>query len=222
MPQNSASATVTPENPVHPLVLDSVGKRYGRGAFVLRNLSYTFSPGNGHALIGPNGSGKTTLLRLLTCLAYPSEGSIRYGDLDVHAEPYKYLAHVGVVHDGAGLPEHLSAVEILAWILRSRTGEAPESRIHEILQAVNLDERRNERIGTYSTGMRQKTQLAAALVARPSVLLLDEPFRGLDFDTVDAALSLLADFKHAGGLLIFSSHSQQALDFLADDRLNMQ
>ena len=221
MPQSSASAIVTPDEQAHPLVLDSVGKRYGRGKFVLRNLSYTFSPGNGHALIGPNGSGKTTLLRLLTCLANPSEGMIRYGEIDIHAQPHKYLAHVGVVHDGAGLPEHLSAVETLAWILRSRTGDAPESRIDEVLEALHLDERRNERIGTYSTGMRQKTQLPAALVARPSVLLLDEPFRGLDIDTTEAALSLLADYKSVGGLLIFSSHSQHALDVLADERLVM-
>jgi ABC-type multidrug transport system ATPase subunit len=217
----SATDVVTPDHPAAPLALANVGKRYGRREFVIRGLTATFEPGAGAAVLGPNGSGKTTLLRLLTCLSFPTEGQITYGDLDIHAHPHRYLAHVGIVSDGAGLPEHLSAEEVLAWVLRARTGEAPAGRIAEVLEAVHLDERREEPVGTYSTGMRQKTQLAAALVARPPVLLLDEPFNGLDRETTEAVLALLAAFKEAGGLLIFSSHQESVQTALADTRLVM-
>jgi ABC-type multidrug transport system ATPase subunit len=221
MLQSTATAVASPERPAESLLLENVGKRYGRRAYVLRGLTETFAPGTATALIGPNGSGKTTLLRLLNCLSFPTEGRILYGDLDVHARPYRWLAHVGVVHDGGELPERLSAEEVVAWVLRARTGGAPAERIAEVLQAVRLDERRSEPIGTYSTGMRQKTQLAAAIAPRPPVLLLDEPFSGLDAETVVATISLLDAFKAAGGLLIFSTHQAEILDALADRRLVM-
>lgn len=226
MPQSIATAAVSPDHAAAPLALQGVGKRYGRREFVLRDLDVVFEPGTATAILGPNGSGKTTLLRLLTCLSFPTEGQIRYGDIDLHQHPYRYLAHVGIVHDGTGLPQHLSAVEVLTWILRERSGAsgAPEmaARVSEILDAVRLDERREEPVGTYSTGMRQKTQLAAALVARPPVLLLDEPFSGLDTQTTKAAMELLAAFKGSGGLLVFSSHQAELVEELADRSLDLQ
>lgn len=222
MPQNTAIAVASPDRPASPLVVDAVSKRYGRREFVLRGLSQRFEPGTATAIVGPNGSGKTTLLRLLTCLSFPTEGHIRYGDIDIHQRPYRYLGEVGILHDGTALPEHLSAEEVLAYVLRARTGEADEARVAELLEAVLLDERRREPVGTYSTGMRQKTQLAAALASRPPVLLLDEPFSGLDDETTRAALDLLDAFKRAGGVLIFSSHQEAINAALADERLEME
>lgn len=226
MPPNTASAAATPDvaapaRPAAPLVLEGVGKRYGRRAHVLRGMTHTFRPGTATALVGPNGSGKTTLLRLLTCLAFPTEGRIRYGDLDVHRQPYRYLAHVGVLHDGEGLPEALSAEEVLAWVLRARTGADAPVRRGAVLDAVRLDERRAEPVGTYSSGMRRKTQLAAALVARPSLLLLDEPFNGLDAESTAAAVDLLRRFAAAGGTVVFASHRPDPLEALADEIVTM-
>jgi ABC-type multidrug transport system ATPase subunit len=218
---NNATAVASPDHPARRLEVHAVGKRYGRREYVLRGLSKAFEPGTATALLGPNGSGKTTLLRLLTCLSFPTEGRVTYGDLDIHRRPYRYLGEVGILHDGAALPEHLSAEEVLAFVLRARTGGADDARVAAVLDAVLLDERRQEPVGTYSTGMRQKTQLAAALVARPPVLLLDEPFSGLDDDTTSAALGLLRQFTASGGLLLFSSHQEATVDALADDRLEM-
>lgn len=216
---NSATAVVSPDHPAEPLVLDGLGKRYGRGAFVLRGLSARFEPGTATAIVGPNGAGKSTLLRLLTGQAFPSEGTARYGETDIHAHPYRYLAHIGTVQDGSVLPEHLSAEEAATYVLRARTGAADEAHAAAVLDAVRLDERRSEPIGAYSTGMRQKAQLAVALAPRPPVLLLDEPFRGLDIETTEAVLALLVGFKQAGGLLLFSSHRPEVHAALADDRL---
>jgi ABC-2 type transport system ATP-binding protein len=205
------------------LVLDSITKRYGNGPPVLDGLSRTFDPGTLSLLVGPNGAGKTTLLRLLSVLSYPTSGTVRYGDLDVHAHPYRYLDHVGLVHADAQLPEHLSAVELLEWILRSRSGwtEAASDRIAALFDRLQLDERRENLIGTYSSGMTQKTQIAAALVAEPEVLLLDEPLRSLDTATADATVALLQEFVEAGGLAVVASHSTDALTALADTTVTL-
>jgi ABC-type multidrug transport system ATPase subunit len=219
MPPKFAIAATSPK----PLVLDRVTKRYGQGTPVIDGLSAVFEPGTATGLVGPNGSGKTTLLRLLTALSYPTSGAVRYGDLDVHAHPHEYLRHVGVVHDETGLPEYLSAEEVLAWVLRARDqwdADAPE-RVAVLLDAVRLDERRENLVGTYSSGMRRKTQWAAALVAAPAVLLMDEPFRGLDTESAAAALDLLRDFKAAGGILVVSSHLHDALREVVDRTLKL-
>ena len=203
------------------LVLDDVTKRYGDGPAVLDGLSRSFAPGTLTVLVGPNGAGKTTLLRLLSVLSYPTTGTVRYGDLDVHAHPYRYLRHVGLVHAGPQLPEHLSAVEVLEWVLRSRdawTDDAP-ARIDALLSRLRLDERRTNLVGTYSSGMAQKAQIAAALVARPDVLLMDEPLRSLDTETVDATVGLLEDFVTDGGLAVVASHLTDALTPMADATL---
>ena len=219
MPPNPAIAAASAE----PLVLDRVTKRYGRGAAVIEDLSAEFVPGTATGLVGPNGSGKTTLLRLLTALSYPTEGQVRYGDLDIHAHPHRYLRHVGVVHDEAELPDHLNAVEVLEWVLRARDrwDDAAPERIADLLDAVRLDERRENLIGTYSSGMRRKTQIAAALVAAPAVLLMDEPLRGLDTESTDAVLGLLRDFKATGGTLLLSSHLHASLGALVDATLDL-
>ena len=219
MPPNAATAAASPE----PLVLDGLTKRYGRGRPVLDNLSARFEPGTATGLVGPNGSGKTTLLRLLTVLSYPTAGAVRWGALDVHAHPHRWLRHVGVVHDRPDLPEYLSAVELLEWVLRAReqwSAEAP-ARIGALLDAVRLDERRENLIGTYSSGMRRKTQLAAALVAAPSVLLMDEPLRGLDAESTAAALDLVRRFRAEGGLILVASHRHDALAGLVDGVLDL-
>ncbi|MEM8557898.1 MAG: ABC transporter ATP-binding protein [Bacteroidota bacterium] len=206
-----------------PLTLDRIVKRYGQGAAVLDGFSHTFAPGTATALVGPNGSGKSTLLRLLMALAFPTQGTIRYGELDVHRQPYRYLQHVGIVHDEPRLPRHLTAVELLEWVLRQRTQWEAESpaRIDALLDTVLLDERRAQVIGTYSSGMLRKTQLAAALVAQPSVLLMDEPFRGLDTAATAAALELLRDHTSREGLIVLSSHRADLLDVLTNEVVDL-
>jgi len=205
------------------LHLDDVTKQYGSGAPVLDALTRTFDAGSVTMLVGPNGAGKTTLLRLLSVLAYPTSGTVRYGDLDIHAHPYRYLQNVGIVHAEAGLPEHLSAVELLEWILHSRGqwGDDAAERIGQVFDRLHLDERRVNLIGTYSSGMLKKTQVAAALIADPQVLLMDEPLRSLDSATTDATIDLVGDFVGDGGLVVVASHLTSALSDLADSVMHL-
>lgn len=204
-----------------PLRAEAVTKKYLSGPYVLRGLSHTFAPGTATGLVGPNGAGKSTLLRVLSTLSVPTSGRVTYGDLDVHAHPHRYLADVGVVHDRPDLPGALTAVETLEWIARERGTWGPEAggRHAALLDAVRLDERREQTTGTYSAGMTRKAQLAAALAGAPSVLLLNEPFRALDVEATEAALGLLAAFRDGGGVVVLSSHRTDLLDRLCDARL---
>jgi ABC-2 type transport system ATP-binding protein len=128
-----------------------------------------------------------------------------------------------MVYANAELPQHLTAVELLEWILREREGWEADgpTRIADLLDRVLLDERRHNLIGTYSSGMIQKTQLAAAFVARPQVLLMDEPFRGLDTAATAATLDLVDSFRRDGGLLLIASHTRTLLDMLCDGFLDL-
>jgi len=208
----------------HSLVLNDISKRYGQGPAVLSDLSYTFNPGTATGLIGPNGSGKTTLLRLLSVSSFPTAGSIMYGELDINRAPYKYLAHIGIVHDVASLPRYMTAVELLEYILRGRSKWTTQSHsdIDTLLNTLDLDDRRNNLIGTYSSGMLKKTQIAAALIADPRVLLLDEPFRGLDTESLRAAVDLLQTFKANGAVTVVSSHRRDVLDELCEEFLSLE
>ena len=200
------------------LVVDGLSKRYVVGPYVLRGLSHQFEPGTSTGLVGPNGSGKSTLLRILSALSAPTEGSARYGDVDLHTYPHRALADIGVVHDQADLPPYLTAVETCEWIARERgTWNAAASVQHGLLlDAVHLDDRRNQLVRTYSAGMMQKAQLASALCGAPAALLLDEPFRALDAEATEAALGLLATFRDGGGLVVLSSHRADLLERLCD------
>lgn len=220
MSGHATAGNATPD----ALVVDDLTKRYGQGEAVIASLDWTFGSGTATGLIGPNGSGKTTLLRLLSTLAFPTSGTVRYGDLDIHAHPYRFLAHVGLVYAEPELPAHLSAIELLTWILRERGqyDEHSADRIGELLDTVRLDERRANLVGTYSSGMLQKTQVAAALIAEPHVLLMDEPFRGLDTESTAAVFDLLNTFKADGGLVVVSSHDHTLIDDLCDALLDMR
>lgn len=203
------------------LKVENLSKRYGSGSYVIERLNASFESGSATGLVGPNGSGKTTFLRLISTTAFPTSGSVHYGEINIHNQPGRYLQHVGLVSDSTGLPEYLTAIELLSWILRSRNkwDDSSEDRINTLLEAVSLDERRENLIGTYSSGMVQKTLIAASLIADPDIILLDEPFRALDEDSTGRTIDLLRKFRDKGGTILISSHSQASLEQLCDDYL---
>lgn len=204
------------------LVVNGLAKRYRAGKVIFQGVSMHFSEGEAVLLSGPNGSGKTTFLRILSVNSWPSEGSVTYKGIDIHKKPHLYLADVGLVHDEESLPRYLSAVELLEWVMRSRTrrNDGVDSQaIGELLDRLELDEARYEEIGTYSTGMRKKAQIAAALVSKPSVLILDEPLRGLDRAATRHAMELFAEAAGRGAILLMASHEEHADESMFRRRL---
>ena len=205
------------------IIFEGISKRYGQGPAIISDFSHSFVAGSATGLLGPNGSGKTTLLRLLSVSSFPSEGTLRYGELDICQHPYAYLKHVGIVHDVSSLPQYMTAFELLEYILRARKKwtESSSDHVNVVLDRLNLDERRHNLIGTYSSGMLKKTQIASAVVANPSILLLDEPFRGLDTESLETTLDLLAEFKSRSSIIVISSHRKDMLDILCDEYINL-
>ncbi len=204
-----------------PGVLQTRGlsKRYGQNRYIISGLDHRFSPGMGTGLVGANGSGKTTFFRLLSATAFPTDGSIWYGDLDIHKQVREYLRYVGIVGDSSELPQFLTAVELVEGVMRSRglwTG-ASATELSELFDALELDDRREALIGTYSSGMQQKVMIAAALAVKPKILLLDEPFRALDVSATKAVMRQVLAFKREGGMVVVSSHQPEHLDELCDE-----
>ena len=136
------------------------------------------------ALLGPNGAGKTTMVRLLACLLRPNEGTARVAGHDIRKEPEKVRAVCGLSTEAPGLYERLTAVEYLTFFARLYSVPEREMRprIEAELQAAELWERRDDRLATFSKGMRQKVNMARAVLHRPQVVFLDEPTSGLDVE----------------------------------------
>lgn len=208
---------------ISDLILSEVTKRYSVGAPVIDAFSHTFHAGTATGLVGPNGSGKTTLLRMLSVTSFPTSGQISFAGRSIHEAPYEYLKHVGIVHDESSLPEYLNAVELLEYVLRSRDmwHSTSAAAISDLLDTLMLDERRTNLIGTYSSGMLKKTQIAMAVASQPKVLLMDEPFRGLDVESLDAAIRLFKDLKQTGALMVISSHRKDMLSALCNNFIDL-
>jgi ABC-type multidrug transport system ATPase subunit len=204
------------------ITLNNVSKQYKAGKVIINPISREFSNGKAIALVGPNGSGKTTFLRMLSVNTYPTTGTVLFKNTDIHKNPVSYLSHTGLVHDDDALPQYMSAAELLEWILRSRKkwdNQQSPVQISEMLDTLSLFEEREERIGTYSTGMRKKTQVAAAMITGPDVLILDEPLRGLDAEARKTVWKLLNQAKSDGVLIFMASHTGEEGAELFDEVL---
>ena len=190
------------------LEINDLTKQYKPGKSIFSGISKQFDSGSRIGLIGPNGSGKTTFLRILSVNSFPTSGEVLYDGLNIHQSPHQYLKNVGLVHDEESLPKHLSASEFLQWILRSRSlwDDRSPDQINNIFDTLSLVER-EEPIGTYSTGMKKKTQIAAAFIIKPNVLILDEPLRGLDVSTRKIVFDLLDETRNQDTLILMASHS---------------
>jgi len=164
--------------------VEAVGlsKHFGPIAAV-SDLSFNVDAGEIFGILGPNGSGKTTTIRMLSCLISPTEGQASVGGFDIRKDPMRVREAVGILTENPSLYERLSANENMEFFAKAygiSDNDTRASRIREVLEFFELWERRSDRVGTYSKGMKQKLAIARAIVHRPEVLFLDEPTSGLD------------------------------------------
>ena len=166
-------------------------------------------------LLGPNGAGKTTTIRILTCLISPSEGSARVLGYDIRRDSLKVRQNIGILTENPSLYERLTAFENMDFFAEayglSDVGEK-RSRIRELLDFFELWERRNDKVATFSKGMKQKLAIARSLIHDPPVLFLDEPTAGLDPESSRGIRDLIAKLsqreKHT--ILLCTHHLEDA------------
>jgi cell division transport system ATP-binding protein len=191
---------------------DRVGLRYGTGAEVLRDLDFRLASGGFYFLTGPSGAGKTSLLKLLYLAQRPTRGRIGlFGD-ELSEAPREALPHyrrrIGVVFQDFRLIRHLSAFDNVALPLRI-AGQAEaevESSVREMLAWVGLADRASARPPTLSGGEQQRVAIARAVIARPEIVVADEPTGNVDADMAARILHLLTALNRLGTTIIIATH----------------
>jgi heme ABC exporter ATP-binding subunit CcmA len=174
---------------------------------VLDGVDLDVAAGEAVALLGPNGAGKTTLLKIVATLLRPTRGTAMIAGHDCVREAESVRAVLGVVSHGAHVYEDLTARENLAFWARLRGCPADSATLLRVLADVELERHAGARVRTFSAGMRRRLALARLALTSPRVLLLDEPFAGLDQRARKWLEGRLETFKAGGGALLMATHS---------------
>ena len=178
-----------------------------KGVPAVRDLDLTVNEGEVVALLGPNGAGKTTLLKIVATLLRPSRGTATVADHDCARESEAVRPLIGVVAHGVQLYEDLTARENLKFWAMLAGLPADADTLAQALAEVELERHGNARVRTFSAGMKRRLALARVGLARPRVLLLDEPFAALDARARKWLEARLESFKAGGGALLMATHS---------------
>ena len=196
------------------LTLDGVSKRFGKVTAVDR-VSLRIAPGTSYGFLGQNGAGKTTTIRMVMSILYPDEGSIRILGHD-QAESVK--DRLGYLPEEKGLYKKMTTGEILTYFgrLKGMARSDARRRSRELLERFGLGEWIEQKCETLSKGMGQKVQVLGTLIHDPELVILDEPFSGLDPVNVETMRDLILDMKREGRTVIFSTHIMQQAEQLCD------
>jgi ABC-2 type transport system ATP-binding protein len=193
-------------------------KRFGE-VVALDGLDLAVPQGTVLGLLGPNGAGKTTAVRILTTLLVPDGGEAEVAGLNVQAEPDKVRERIGLSGQTAAVDEHLTGYENLEMVgrLYHMGKERSRTRAKELLDRFELDEAADRTAKTYSGGMRRRLDLAAALVAEPEVVFLDEPTTGLDPRSRIQMWETIYELVKGGSTVLLTTQYMEEADRLADD-----
>ncbi|HZQ53387.1 MAG TPA: ABC transporter ATP-binding protein [Bryobacteraceae bacterium] len=195
------------------LELRNVSKAFS-GIPAVDNVSFQARPGEVTGYLGPNGSGKSTTMKMIAGLIEPGSGHILFDSVPVHKDPITYRQRMGYVPEEPHLYSHLSGLEFLTMVaqLRNLPRRSAAARIDGLLRSFSLHADRHVAISSYSKGMRQKVLLSAALLHNPDLLLLDEPFSGLDVGSALILRSLIQELANRGKVILFSSHELETVE----------
>jgi len=194
---------------------ENLTRRYGYKV-ALRQVSLAVPAGQFVALCGPNGAGKTTLVKVLATLLQPSAGRVTIAGLDIRRDARQVRAQIGLVSHASLLYEALTAKENLVFTGRLYGVANPAARAAELLAWLGLTPVADDPVRTFSRGMRQRLSIARALVHQPSLLLLDEPFTGLDQPATAILRDWLATWRAEGRTVLLATHDLETGLTLAD------
>jgi ABC-2 type transport system ATP-binding protein len=190
-------------------------RKFGKKTAV-DHVDLSIQPGEFYGLLGQNGAGKTTTIKSIVGLLRPTEGTVGIGEFDTWKSPTEVKSRIGVLPEEFNLYERLTGAELLDFTaaMHGLSRDQAKTRRDELLALLDLEEDRATLIGDYSRGMRKKVALGAAIIHRPPVLFLDEPFEGVDAVSARLIRNLLQQAAQGGTTIVFSSHEMHLVEKL--------
>ncbi|WP_338788918.1 ABC transporter ATP-binding protein [Metabacillus sp. FJAT-53654] len=202
------------------LKVSNLSKRIGKSS-IIKDVSFELNKGEILGLLGPNGSGKTTILKMLVGLIKPTIGSIVIEKVNIRKDFEKAITHVGAIIENPVMYDFLSGYDNLVHFFRM-TNQFSNGRIDEVIELLRMDDYIDDKVYTYSLGMRQRLGLAIAILHQPSILLLDEPTNGLDPEGIKSLRETLRKLANENGVsIIISSHILGEMELICDSVLVM-
>jgi ABC-2 type transport system ATP-binding protein len=195
--------------------VDHIKKSFGEFTAV-NDLSLAVYPGRIYGLLGPNGAGKTTTIRMIVNITAPDSGTVKVFDQTVTPE---LQDRIGYLPEERGLYKKMKVGEQLKFFaaLKNVDGKEAEQRVNRWLERLKLMDWKNKKSSELSKGMQQKVQFVTAVIHEPDLLILDEPFSGLDPVNVEVLKEIILELKAAGKTIIFSTHQMEVAEKICDD-----
>jgi ABC-2 type transport system ATP-binding protein len=206
----------SPPSPAnYSIAAQGLYKRFG-ALMAVNNVSIHVREGEFFGFLGPNGAGKSTTIGMLCGMLRPDAGWIQIAGYDLKTQPLEVKAHIGVLPEETNLYERLTGREFLLFAgqMYGLSREEAEARATDLLERMELIEAKNKLIVDYSMGMKKKAALASALIHRPKVMFLDEPFNGIDPVSVRAIRNMLRQLTLRGTTIFISSHVMEVIERL--------
>lgn len=197
------------------LTLENVSKKIG-SRLIVDDLTMTVEPGEVYGFLGPNGAGKTTTIRMIVGLIRPTHGVVKINGYDVQRDRAHALSSIGTIVENPETYKYLTGRQNLVHYARLAGIANRQERIAEVLEIVGLQDRLDDKVRQYSLGMRQRLGLAQALLARPKLLVLDEPTNGLDPAGMREFRQLMRRLAEEGMSVFVSSHLLSELELMCD------
>ena len=196
--------------------IDSLSKSFGH-IKALDNLNLNIKKGELLGIIGPNGAGKTTAIRIICCILQPNSGEVTVGGYSIHNDQIKIKSMIGYLPEEPNLYERFKARDLLKYFgeLYGVPKDQLEGRIDELLELVGMSERSEDRINTFSKGLRQRIGIARALIHDPELIIFDEPTMGLDPATSRTIRNFIKELKGDKTVLLCTHYMDEA-DLLCD------
>jgi heme ABC exporter ATP-binding subunit CcmA len=191
--------------------IKDLSKKFGRHV-ALDGVSLSISPGESFAILGPNGAGKTTLVRVLSTLLKPTSGTVKVTGYDIAEEPEKIKRQIGVVSHNPFLYDDLTAYENMAFY--ADLYGVDRAHIDALIKKVNLYERRDNLVGEFSRGMKQRLSIARSLLHEPQILILDEPGSGLDIQSKRMFYGTIKGLNEKGATVLLTTHYLEEVEEL--------
>ena len=185
----------------------------------VKDINFDIGKGEFLAIMGPSGCGKTTTLRMISTMISPTSGSIQINGNDVLVDGRSARKSIGFMTNQTALYDRLSPYEMVKYFadLNSMDKTVFNHRCKEIFDRLDMNSFANKRIGTLSSGMKQKTSIARTIIHNPDIIVFDEPTTGLDVMTSRSIIELIRSSKEEEKTIIFSSHRMEEVQSLADD-----